>query len=90
MDPGTIKRVAGIARIELTDDEIKGFKDEAEKIFDLLNSLSDAPACDSFCFDPVGAFDALREDVPAIDDNIAEMLKSMGTYDGFVRGPKIT
>ncbi|MDR0778438.1 MAG: Asp-tRNA(Asn)/Glu-tRNA(Gln) amidotransferase GatCAB subunit C [Methanomassiliicoccaceae archaeon] len=89
MDMETIRRVAGFARIELTDDELKGFKEETDKIFELLNTLNDAPACDSFCFDPVGVSDSLREDVPVVNDNIAEMLKSMSTYDGFVRGPKI-
>ncbi|MDR0791496.1 MAG: Asp-tRNA(Asn)/Glu-tRNA(Gln) amidotransferase GatCAB subunit C [Methanomassiliicoccaceae archaeon] len=89
MDRGTIKRVAGVARIELTDDELKGFEEETERIFGLLNTLNDAPACDSFCFDPVDAYDSLREDIPMINDNVAEMLKSMSTYDGFVRGPKI-
>jgi aspartyl-tRNA(Asn)/glutamyl-tRNA(Gln) amidotransferase subunit C len=89
MDPETIKRVAGVARIELTDDELKGFKEETDRFFKLLNDMNNAPACDSFCFDPVGVSDSLREDVPVIDDNVAEMLKTMSTYDGFVRGPKI-
>jgi aspartyl-tRNA(Asn)/glutamyl-tRNA(Gln) amidotransferase subunit C len=89
MDPETIKRVAGVARIELTDDEVRGFKEETDRIFELLNTLNDAPACDSFCFDPVGVSDSLREDIPAVDANVKEMLSSMSTYDGFVRGPKI-
>ena len=89
MDRETIVRVAGVARIGLTDEEIGDFKDEIDKLSGILNTLDDAPGCDAFCFDPVGMTDALRDDIPVIDDTVEEMLRSMGTYDGFVRGPKI-
>ena len=89
MDLETIKRVAGAARIDLNDEELRMFKEEIDGIMEHLNSLNEAPENDSFCFEPIGVFDALREDVPIVDGNVEEMLKSMSTYDGFVRGPKI-
>jgi aspartyl/glutamyl-tRNA(Asn/Gln) amidotransferase C subunit len=89
MDPETVKRVAGIARISLTDDESKRFSEEIGGFVLLLNTMNDAPGSDSFCFDPVGVSDALRDDVPIADDDADEMLKSMSTHDGYVRGPKI-
>jgi len=89
MDQGTVKRVAGIAHIELTDDELRRFEDELKIIFGLLNNIDDAPSCDSLCFDPIDVHDSLRDDVPVVYDGIEELLKDMSTYDGLVRGPKI-
>jgi aspartyl-tRNA(Asn)/glutamyl-tRNA(Gln) amidotransferase subunit C len=89
MDKETVKRAADVARIRLGEDELNGFKDEIDKLFGILNSMNDAPECDRFCFNPVDVFDTLRDDVPMTDENVEEMLKSMGTYDGYVRGPKI-
>ena len=89
MDPTTVKRVAGVAHIELTDEEIKRFGEELNDAFTLLDRLNDAPKCDALCFDPVGLQDALRDDVPVVYEGAAELLKGMNTYNGFVRGPKI-
>ncbi|MDR2866630.1 MAG: Asp-tRNA(Asn)/Glu-tRNA(Gln) amidotransferase GatCAB subunit C [Methanomassiliicoccaceae archaeon] len=89
MDTDMLKRAAGAARIELTDEERVGFSEDIDKIFDLLNALNDAPSCNSLCFDPVGVSDALRDDVPVVDDNVGHILRNMSTYNGFVRGPKI-
>ena len=89
MDRETIGRVANIARIGLTDEEIEGFEKDIKRLFDLLNILNEAPECNAFFFDPVGVTDALRDDVPVVDETVEEMLRSMSTYDGFIRGPKI-
>ena len=89
MDLLTVKRVAGIAHIDLTTEELKKFEDDLSESFDLLNILNDAPECDSLCFDPVGLQDALRDDVPIVYKGAEEMLNGMNTYNGFVRGPKI-
>ena len=89
MDIDTIKRIAGVARIGLTDEELRKFKEEIDGFLNILNALNDAPKNDSFCFDPSGVSDVLREDVPIVDDTADEMLGSMNTYDGFVRGPKV-
>jgi Asp-tRNA(Asn)/Glu-tRNA(Gln) amidotransferase C subunit len=51
--------------------------------------LNAAPPNDSFCFDPAGASDVLREDIPIVDSTVEEMLGSMNTYEGFIRGPKV-
>ena len=89
VDKDTIKRVADVSRIGLTDDELKMFSAEAVRLFNILDTINNAPECDSFCFDPVGVSDALRDDVPIVDDNVEAMLKDMSTHDGYVRGPKI-
>ncbi|MCL1905276.1 MAG: Asp-tRNA(Asn)/Glu-tRNA(Gln) amidotransferase subunit GatC [Methanomassiliicoccaceae archaeon] len=89
MDKDTVERVAGIAHIELSEEELERFTEELEKLFGLVNTLNDAPACDSLCFDPVGVHDVLREDVPVVYEDIENLLKDMSTYDGYVRGPKI-
>jgi len=89
MDKETIKRTSDVARIRLDDDEAERFKKEIDGLFVILNTMNDAPACNEFQFNPVDVSDALRDDVPVIDGNAEEMLKSMGTYDGYVRGPKI-
>ena len=89
MDIDTIRRIAGVARIGLTDEELRIFKEEINGVLNILNVLNNAPKNDSFCFDPSGVSDILREDVPIVDDTADEMLGSMNTYDGFVRGPKV-
>jgi aspartyl/glutamyl-tRNA(Asn/Gln) amidotransferase C subunit len=89
MDPETVKRVAVIARMSLTDDETKRFSEEICGLFAIVNVMNDAPESDSFCFDPIGVADVLRDDVPIADENAEEMLKGMSTHDGYVRGPKI-
>ena len=89
MDEETLKRTADAARIALTDDELKEFKKDIDELFAVLNSIDDAPECGSLCFDPTGASDLLRDDVPVINDRIDDMLRQMGMYEGFVRGPKI-
>ncbi|MCL2143366.1 MAG: hypothetical protein FWH44_03800 [Methanomassiliicoccaceae archaeon] len=81
--------MAGIARIGLIGGESEKFSGEIVKLFELLNTMNDAPECDSFCFDPIGISDALRDDVPIVDDNVEAMLKDMSTHDGYVRGPRI-
>jgi aspartyl-tRNA(Asn)/glutamyl-tRNA(Gln) amidotransferase subunit C len=89
MDPGTVKRTADIARIRLDDDELIRFAKETDALFDVLDAMKDAPECDSFCFDPIGVHDVLRDDVPMTDGNAEKMLKGMSTYNGYVRGPRI-
>jgi len=89
MDTDMIRHIADVARIGLSDEELKKFKKEIDEILDVLNSLNGAPKNDSLCFDPIGVSDVLREDVPIIDSTVEEMLGSMKTYDGFIRGPKV-
>jgi len=89
MDRETIKRTSGVARIRLDDDETERFKKEIDELFVILDPMNNAPACNDFLFNPVEVSDALRDDIPVIDGSIEEMLKSMSTYDGYVRGPKI-
>ena len=89
MDRDTVKRVAGIAHMNLSDEELKKIEERLCAEFNALNILSEAPECDSLCFDPVDLCDSLREDVPVVYENTDELLKGMGTYDGLVRGPKI-
>ncbi|MCL2785955.1 MAG: aspartyl/glutamyl-tRNA amidotransferase subunit C [Methanomassiliicoccaceae archaeon] len=89
MDLLTVKRVAGIAHIDLTEEELKLFENDLSEIFDLLKAVNNTPVEDPPCFDPADAYGALREDVPVVYGNADEMLKSMSMYNGFVRGPKI-
>jgi len=89
MDRRTVKHISDVARIRLDDKEADLFAEDIDKLFVILETMNDAPACNDFCFDPVDVSDALRDDVPIVDTNVEEMLKSMSTYDGFVRGPKI-
>jgi len=89
MDKDMVERVAGIAHIELSDDDLERFTEELERIFGLLDTMNEAPACDSLCFDPVGVYDVLRDDVPVAYEDVEGLLKDMRVYDGLVRGPKI-
>jgi aspartyl/glutamyl-tRNA(Asn/Gln) amidotransferase C subunit len=89
MDKETVKRAADVARIRLDEEDLISITEDINGLSDILNALNEAPECDEFCFNPVDVFDALRDDVPIVDGNVEEMLKSMSVYEGYVRGPKI-
>ena len=90
MERSVIERVAKVSRINLSDKEIDEFKNDLEDILEYFEMLDSAPSSESFGFNPVEVADVLREDVPLQEIPPAELLKDMKTYEGYVRGPRLS
>ena len=52
--------------------------------------LDEAPGLENRGFNPVEIPDALRDDEPSMDIPAEDCLKDMKTYDGYVRGPRLS
>ena len=52
--------------------------------------LDEIPGEDTEGFTPVPVEDVLRDDVPSSEIPPEELLRDMRTYDGYVRGPKLS
>lgn len=90
MDRNVVERVAKVSRLNLTEEELEEFRSDLEDILDYFEMLDSASAEEAFAFNPVDIADVLREDVPHSDIDPKELLRDMNTYDGYVRGPKLT
>jgi len=89
MDLEVVKRVARIARLELTDQELEEFSDDLEEILDYLSVLDEAPSCECAGFNPIPVEDILRDDEPSLDMDSADLRELMDTYQDWVRGPRL-
>ena len=52
--------------------------------------LDEIPGEDTLGFNPIIVADVLREDEPRMDIEPEEILKGMKTYEGYVRGPRLS
>jgi aspartyl-tRNA(Asn)/glutamyl-tRNA(Gln) amidotransferase subunit C len=89
MDKETVGRVARIAHLNLTEEELERYSKDLEEILDYFQLLDEAPGEDSQGFNPVEVADVLREDIPSQEIPTQELMKKMKVYDGYVRGPLI-
>jgi len=86
-----IKHIAGLARINLTADEIKKFTPQLEavlKVFDKLNEVKTTNVVPAF--HPIEITNPLREDFPVecLSQEKALSLTDL-KKDGFFKGPKV-
>lgn len=89
MDLEVVKRVARIARLELTDQELEEFSGDLEEILDYLSVLDEAPPCEGAGFNPIPVEDILRDDEPSLDIDPADLRELVDTYQDWVRGPRL-
>lgn len=89
IDPKTVERVAKVARISLTEEELRKYSEDLEEILETFSVLDEAPECESFDFNPVKVENVLREDEPHIDIDPAVLRELMKTADDRVRGPRV-
>ncbi len=89
IDPKTVERVAKVARINLTEEELKRYSEDLEEILEAFSILDEAPECDSFDFKPVNVENILRDDEPRLDIDPAILRDLMHTVDDRVRGPRV-
>ncbi len=88
MDKETVRKVARIARLDLTDEELEEFSSDLEEILTSFSSLDEAEVSGQHRFNPVDIRDKLREDSPFRDVDSAILRDLMSTYDDWVRGPR--
>jgi aspartyl-tRNA(Asn)/glutamyl-tRNA(Gln) amidotransferase subunit C len=90
MDIEKVKRVAKVARLVLTDEELKKFAQDLEDILNNFSVLDEAPGLTEYDFNPVPVNDVLREDQVGQEFDPAELRAMMDTYEDYVRGPKLS
>ncbi|HQQ25725.1 Aspartyl/glutamyl-tRNA(Asn/Gln) amidotransferase subunit C [anaerobic digester metagenome] len=90
MDRETIARVAKVARLNLTEGEMERYAKDLDDILNSFSVLDEAPAGDSYSFNPIPVVDVLREDEPAQDLDPQVLRNQMSTYQDYVRGPRLS
>jgi len=90
MDREIVERVAHIAHLDLTEEELEKYSMDLSEILEYFQLLDKAPESKEFGFNPVEIADILRDDVPDMEIPADVLLKKMKTYDDFVRGPRIS
>jgi len=89
MDKETVKRVAKAAHLALSDDELELYSKDLSEILNYFNILDEISGEEGYMVDPVEIANILREDVPGIYIDPYELLKTMKTYENYVRGPRL-
>ncbi len=89
MDREIVDRVAKIAHLELTQEELEKYSKDLGEILEYFEMLDEAPEADNVGFNPVEIADALRDDIPETEVSPDECTKDMKTYDGYIRGPRL-
>lgn len=90
MDKEIVARVAKVSRLRLSEADIERYGKDLQDILDSFAVLDSAPASENYDFNPIPVQDVLREDEPAIFIDPYELTKHMDSYDGYVRGPKLS
>ncbi len=90
MDRETVERVARTAHIRLTEDELERYSRDLGEILTYFELLDEAPGCDSYGLNPVEIADVLRDDEPSMEIDSDILLRDMDTYEGYVRGPRLS
>lgn len=90
MDPDVVRKVAKIARLDLTDEEVEDFSRDLEEILDYFSVLDQAPTREACRLNPVDIEDVLREDGPYMDIDPGVLRRLMNTYEDWVRGPRLS
>ena len=90
MDIKTVLDVAKFAHINLTDEEAERYCKDLSEIMSYFELLNEAPGNDQRGVNPIEVADILRDDVPEVRFDSDELLRDMDTYDGFIRGPRLS
>jgi aspartyl-tRNA(Asn)/glutamyl-tRNA(Gln) amidotransferase subunit C len=89
MDLEVVRKVARIARLELSEEELEEFSRDLEEILEYLSGLDEAPSCEEYSFNPVPVEDVMREDEPRLDIDPSLLRELLDTYQDLVRGPRL-
>ena len=89
MELDVVRKVAQIARLELSPEELEEFSKDLEEILEYLSVLDEAPSDEGHDFNPVPIEDVLREDLPSLEIDPLDLRELMNTYQDWVRGPRL-
>ncbi len=89
MDREIVEKVARIAHLNLTEEELNKYSVDLGEIMEYFEKLDEAPGIENIGFNPVEIADAFREDEPIMEIPAEECTKDMKTYDGYIRGPRL-
>lgn len=91
-DDATIKKVATVARICISDKELSKFKADFDAVLEILNDLDSADVSDITSFDiqPVHIEKPMREDT-VVDSGTKEACLELAknTKDEYFKGPRV-
>ncbi|MGN1044841.1 MAG: aspartyl/glutamyl-tRNA amidotransferase subunit C [Candidatus Methanomethylophilaceae archaeon] len=90
MDREIVERVARIAHLDLTEEELEKYGGDLSEILEYFQMLDEIPGDDAVGFNPIEVADVLREDVPSVEIDPDELLRDMRTYERYVRGPRLS
>jgi aspartyl/glutamyl-tRNA(Asn/Gln) amidotransferase C subunit len=90
MDQETVRKVAKVARLKLTEAELQQYAADLEDILTAFSVLDEAPSMEEFDLGPVKVEDILREDEVCRDSDPSELRDVMRTRDDWVRGPRLS
>lgn len=90
MDKETVLKVARVARLKLTDEELERFAADLEDILMAFSVLDEAPGAEDFDLGPIKVEDVLRDDEVTTNADASELREVMGTKDDWVRGPRLS
>ncbi len=87
--PEIVKKVAKIARLELTDSEVAKFSKDLNDILSAFKELDSAKADVPPSFQPLEIKDVMREDKPeAVLSQGEALANTKHKENGFFRGPR--
>ncbi len=89
MDQQTVREVAAISRLRLTDDEAGELSEDLEEILRYFSLLDEAPSVADYDFNPVRIEDVVRDDEEAQDIEQEVLWKIMDMFEDWVRGPRL-
>ncbi len=90
MDLKEVEKVARVARLRLSDEEKNMFAKDLEDILNAFSVLDSAPSAEVYDFNPVPVHDILRDDEPCVRIPPEQLTEHMDTYQGYVRGPRLS
>ncbi len=90
MDSETVRRVALLARIELSEEEIASYSEDLRDILEHFSLLDELEGLEDYGFNPVEVADVLRDDEPRQDIPAELLMRDMDTYQDYVRGPRLS
>lgn len=90
MDRQTVERVARVAHIRLTEDELERYSKDLSEILNYFELLDEAPGSDGHGVNPIEVADVLRDDEPHMEIDPDLLLRDMNTYERYVRGPRLS
>ncbi|MBS3107673.1 Asp-tRNA(Asn)/Glu-tRNA(Gln) amidotransferase subunit GatC [Candidatus Woesearchaeota archaeon] len=91
MDKEIVIKVAKIARLKLTENEINLFSNEFDEILELFDKISNVKTENvEMAFHPVEIRNRLREDKIESSLSQEDVLKnSKNNKDGYIKGPRV-